>query len=156
MPFYQKQGQFPHKRHTQFRKDNGELYHEELFGTIGFEGMSSLLYHNHPPTMVKEVGESIDIAPKIAIEKNMKAYRLKGFDVKPTCAYTCFVSIFCYHGNVSHFTEWTGLRFTVNVSVNSGFSKQLVIVASHLLINTNKPMSEVARPEAQQTNTLFL
>ena len=84
MPFYQKQGQFPHKRHTQFRKENGELYHEELFGTIGFDGMSSLLYHNHPPTMVKEVGESIDIAPKIAVEKNMKAYRLKGFNVKPT------------------------------------------------------------------------
>lgn len=84
MPFYQKQGQFPHKRHTQFRKENGELYHEELFGTIGFDGMSSLLYHNHPPTMVKEVGESINIAPKIAVEKNMKAYRLKGFDVKPT------------------------------------------------------------------------
>ena len=87
MPFYQKQGQFPHKRHTQFRKENGELYHEELFGTIGFDGMSSLLYHNHPPTMVKEVGESIDIAPKIAVEKNMKAYRLKGFDVKPTKDY---------------------------------------------------------------------
>jgi len=87
MPFYQKQGQFPHKRHTQFRKENGELYHEELFGTIGFDGMSSLLYHNHPPTMVKEVGESIDIAPKIAVENNMKAYRLKGFDVKPTKDY---------------------------------------------------------------------
>ena len=84
MPFYQKQGQFPHKRHTQFRKENGELYHEELFGTIGFDGMSSLLYHNHPPTMVKKVGESIDIAPKIAVEKNMKAYCLKGFDVMPT------------------------------------------------------------------------
>jgi homogentisate 1,2-dioxygenase len=84
MPFYQKQGQFPHKRHTQFRKENGELYHEELFGTIGFDGMSSLLYHHHPPTMVKEVGESVDIAPKIAVEKNMKAYRLKGFDVPST------------------------------------------------------------------------
>lgn len=84
MPFYQKQGQFPHKRHTQFRKGDGSLYHEELFGTIGFDGMSSLLYHNHPPTMVKEVGESKDVAPKIAVEKNMKAYRLKGFDVPAT------------------------------------------------------------------------
>jgi len=87
MPFYQKQGQFPHKRHTQFRKENGELYHEELFGTIGFDGMSSLLYHNHPPTMVKEVGDSVDVAPKIAVEKNMKAYRLKGFDVPPMADY---------------------------------------------------------------------
>ncbi len=84
MPFYQKQGQFPHKRHTQFRKGDGSLYHEELFGTIGFDGMSSLLYHNHPPTMVKEIGESKNVAPKIAVEKNMKAYRLKGFDVPPT------------------------------------------------------------------------
>lgn len=83
MPFYQKQGQFPHKRHTQFRKENGELYHEELFGTIGFDGMSSLLYHCHPPTMVKEVHESKDVRPKIAVEHNMKAYRLKGFDVAP-------------------------------------------------------------------------
>ena len=87
MPFYQKQGQFPHKRHTQFRKEDGSLYHEELFGTIGFDGMSSLLYHNHPPTMVKEVGESKDVAPKIAVEKNMKAYRLKGFDVPATKDY---------------------------------------------------------------------
>tara|TARA_B100000900_G_scaffold378246_1_gene362255 strand:+ start:6266 stop:7423 length:1158 start_codon:yes stop_codon:yes gene_type:complete len=87
MPFYQKQGQFPHKRHTQFRKENGELYHEELFGTIGFDGMSSLLYHNHPPTMVKELGKSINVAPKIAVEKNMKAYRFKGFDVKPVQDY---------------------------------------------------------------------
>lgn len=84
MPFYQKQGQFPHKRHTQFRKGDGSLYHEELFGTIGFDGMSSLLYHNHPPTMVKEVGESKNVVPKIAVEKNMKAYRLKGFDVPAT------------------------------------------------------------------------
>ena len=84
MPFYQKQGQFPHKRHTQFRKENGSLFHEELFGTIGFDGMSSLLYHVHPPTMVKEVGASKSIAPKIAVDKNMKAYRFKGFDVKPT------------------------------------------------------------------------
>lgn len=84
MPFYQKQGQIPHKRHTVFRQENGELFHEELFGTIGFDGMSSLLYHCHPPTMVKEVHESIDISPKIAIDKNMKAYRFKGFNVAPT------------------------------------------------------------------------
>ena len=49
MPIYHHLGKFPNKRHTQFRKANGELYHEELFGTIGFDGMSSLLYHLHPP-----------------------------------------------------------------------------------------------------------
>ena len=83
MPFYQKSGRIPHKRHTTFRKPDCSLYHEELFGTIGFDGMSTLLYHEHPPTMVKEVLESTDVAPKIAVDKNMKAYRLEGFKVAP-------------------------------------------------------------------------
>lgn len=84
MPFYQKVGRIPHKRHTTFRKADGSLYHEELFGTIGFDGMSSLLYHEHPPTMVREVLESLDVAPKVAVKKNMKAYRFIGFNVTPT------------------------------------------------------------------------
>ena len=87
MPFYQKSGRIPHKRHTTFRKSDGSLYHEELFGTIGFDGMSTLLYHEHPPTMVKEVLESTDVAPKIAVDKNMKAYRLEGFKVAPNADY---------------------------------------------------------------------
>jgi homogentisate 1,2-dioxygenase len=45
--------------------------------------MSTLLYHEHPPTMVKEVLQSTDVAPKIAVDKNMKAYRLEGFKVAP-------------------------------------------------------------------------
>ena len=83
MPFYHKLGKFPHKRHTQFRQDNGKLYQEQLFGTIGFAGMSSLLYHVHPPTAVKEVGESVDVSPRIAVAKNMKALNLNGFSVPP-------------------------------------------------------------------------
>ena len=55
MPFYQRLGKIPPKRHTQFRKVDGSLYHEQLFGTIGFSGNASLLYHHHRPTMVKEV-----------------------------------------------------------------------------------------------------
>lgn len=87
MPFYQKLGRIPHKRHTTFRKEDGSLYHEELFGTIGFDGMSSLLYHEHPPTMVKDVLESIDVSPKVAVEKNMKSYRLEGFKTQPVDDY---------------------------------------------------------------------
>ena len=59
MPFYQQRGQIPHKRHTQFPKADGTLHHEQLFGTIGFVGMSSLLYHLYPPTMVKSVSEPV-------------------------------------------------------------------------------------------------
>lgn len=47
MPVYHRLGQIPPKRHTQFRKPNGELYYEQLFGTVGFDGMSSLMYHLH-------------------------------------------------------------------------------------------------------------
>lgn len=81
MPLYHKLGQIPQKRHTQFRKPNGELYFEQLFGTIGFDGMSSLLYHLHPPTMVKELGESIDVSPKVVVEKSIKSRKLIGFNV---------------------------------------------------------------------------
>ena len=84
MPFYHKLGKIPHKRHTTFRKEDGSLYHEQLFGTIGFDGMSSLMYHEHPPTMVKEVLESVERSPKAAVEKNMKSRNLNGFAVKPT------------------------------------------------------------------------
>jgi homogentisate 1,2-dioxygenase len=87
MPFYHKLGKIPHKRHTTFKKEDGRLYHEELFGTIGFDGMSSLLYHHYRPTMVKEVLESYSVAPRIAVDKNMKALSLRGFDVKPADDY---------------------------------------------------------------------
>ena len=79
MPFYHKLGDFPSKRHTIFRKENGELYSEELFGTIGFDGMSSIMYHVHRPTIVKDIGAEKDVSPKAAIDKNIRAQRLRGF-----------------------------------------------------------------------------
>ena len=81
MPIYHTLGDIPHKRHTQFRQEDGSLYKEQLFGTIGFDGMSSLLYHVHPPTAVTHVGERVDVSPKIAEAKNMKARKLMGFNV---------------------------------------------------------------------------
>ena len=55
MPSYQRLGQLPHKRHTQFRKSDGGLYAEELFGEEGFSGCYSLLYHQFPPTRVSRI-----------------------------------------------------------------------------------------------------
>lgn len=81
MPFYQRLGKTPHKRHTTFRKENGKLHYEQLFGTIGFDGMSSLMYHLHRPTMIKEVRDSVDVRPEIAVDRNMKSRNLKGFEV---------------------------------------------------------------------------
>ncbi len=82
MPFYHKLGNIPQKRHTTFKKPNGKYYYEQLFGTIGFDGMSSLLYHNHRPTQVKKILESICVKPEIAVDNNMKSYALGGFDIQ--------------------------------------------------------------------------
>ena len=87
MPFYHKLGKIPHKRHTTFKKPDGSYYYEQLFGTIGFDGMSTLMYHEQRPTMVKEILRSYSVAPEIAVEKNMKSYRLHGFKVTPADDY---------------------------------------------------------------------
>jgi homogentisate 1,2-dioxygenase len=83
MPIYHKLGKVPAKRHVQFKKPDGGLYYEQLFGTIGFDGMSTLMYQVHRPTMVKELLSETDVKPKVAIEKSIKARLLKGFEVKP-------------------------------------------------------------------------
>ncbi|MBT8257704.1 MAG: homogentisate 1,2-dioxygenase [Bacteroidia bacterium] len=81
MPFYHKLGNIPPKRHTQFRKPEGGFYYEQLFGTIGFDGMSSNMYHVHRPTQVKALSDPMNMAPKVAKANNMQSYRLKGFQV---------------------------------------------------------------------------
>jgi homogentisate 1,2-dioxygenase len=61
MPSYHRLGQIPPKRHTQFRKPDGELYAEELFGTEGFSGNYSILYYHYPPTRVKNIQHFADV-----------------------------------------------------------------------------------------------
>jgi homogentisate 1,2-dioxygenase len=64
MSFYHKLGNIPSKCHIQFEKPEGGLYYEQLFGTIGFDGMASLIFHHHRPTHVIEILESQDLTPK--------------------------------------------------------------------------------------------
>jgi homogentisate 1,2-dioxygenase len=81
MPIYHKLGSIPPKRHTQFRKSDGGLYYEQLFGTIGFDGMSSLLYHIHRPTIIRSVEQPVDVRPVLSCPHNITPRRLMGFDV---------------------------------------------------------------------------
>ena len=83
MPLYRQAGIIPAKRHIVFRQPNGNLYHEELIGTEGFSGLSSLVYHLHPPTLVKEHGTPYSIRPEIAVTDNLQARSFMGFDVTP-------------------------------------------------------------------------
>ncbi len=87
MPRYHTLGKIPPKRHTVFKNKKGGLFQEELFGTAGFAGMSSLIYHLYPPTVVSEIKQVKDLTPKIAVQKNMKALSFKGFSLKPVDDY---------------------------------------------------------------------
>ncbi len=85
MPIYHRLGKIPPKRHTQFEKPNGGgLYYEQLFGTVGFDGMSSLMYHIHRPTQVSSILGSLDVRPVAAVEHNITARKFIGFNVPPT------------------------------------------------------------------------
>ena len=76
-------GQIPPKRHIQFRKENGELYHEELFSTEGFSDVYSLIYHLHPPTKIVQVGEPYSVAPKLIQDHQLNPRRLRGKKIQP-------------------------------------------------------------------------
>ena len=84
---YYSLGQIPHKRHIQFRKPDGSLYSEQLFSTEGFSDMYSLLYHNYPPTMITQVGEPVDLSPKIIHDRQLKHRSLQGFQISPETDY---------------------------------------------------------------------
>lgn len=83
MPHYHKMGTIPHKRHTQFRKPNGQLYSEQLFSTEGFSNDYSLLYHCHPPTQIVRTEPQYSVAPEIAEEKMLSHRSFEGFKVPP-------------------------------------------------------------------------
>ncbi|MDJ0839539.1 MAG: homogentisate 1,2-dioxygenase [Acidobacteriota bacterium] len=55
MPIYHSLGTLPKKKHITFEKEDGSLYREELFSTLGFAGIYSTLYHIHMPTEVHGV-----------------------------------------------------------------------------------------------------
>jgi homogentisate 1,2-dioxygenase len=54
VPFYQRLGDVPRKRHIQFR-ENGTLLTEEVMGLEGFTGNESILYHLQSPCRVMKL-----------------------------------------------------------------------------------------------------
>lgn len=59
--YYFTLGKISQKRHTQFRRPDGSLYHEELMGIRGFTGNKSLLYHLRPPTEVRQIERGCEV-----------------------------------------------------------------------------------------------
>ncbi|MFN8280347.1 MAG: homogentisate 1,2-dioxygenase [Saprospiraceae bacterium] len=83
MPIYHQLGYVPEKRHVVARTAAGKMLQEELVGTQGFSGMSSLVYHLYPPTRVKQKEKEYSIIPKVAIENSLEAMSFMGFDLRP-------------------------------------------------------------------------
>ncbi|HEY5122640.1 MAG TPA: homogentisate 1,2-dioxygenase [Ignavibacteria bacterium] len=57
MPFYHKLGKIPQKRHTQFLQPDGSLYKEELYSTLGFDGILTNAYHINSPAKIETIDE---------------------------------------------------------------------------------------------------
>ena len=80
-------GKIPHKRHTQFRKEDGSLYAEQLFSTEGFSNDYSLLYHTYAPTLIVKCDEPVNVQPEVAEEKMLRHRSFEGFNLKPEADY---------------------------------------------------------------------
>ena len=87
MPFYQRLGDVPRKRHIQFC-DNGTLLTEEVMGMEGFVGMESILYHLQSPCRVMKLGGFEEIkrdewVPDTHAHRHFMTYDIEGLKINP-------------------------------------------------------------------------
>ncbi len=73
--FYVQLGQLPRKRHVAFKKDNGELFREQLFGLKGFSGISSLVYKEELPPATLFMRSAGKVLGETHPEDDFLAYR---------------------------------------------------------------------------------
>ncbi|MEX0746991.1 MAG: homogentisate 1,2-dioxygenase [Rhodothermales bacterium] len=78
---YARLGQIPKKRHTQFRRPDGDLYKEEVIGAEGFSGISSIAYHIHEPTLVERIEGRMPYEIEYADQDFLQHRHIKGFDL---------------------------------------------------------------------------
>jgi homogentisate 1,2-dioxygenase len=72
MMYYRQMGRIPQKRHTMFKKDDGNLYREQVMGTRGFSGTQSILYHHYMPTEVLKAELIGSYLPEYEEQKSLK------------------------------------------------------------------------------------
>jgi homogentisate 1,2-dioxygenase len=89
MPFYHTLGEIPHKRHTTFRKPDGNIYYEHLIGNLGFTGLQSLLYTVRRPTSLLSLERLRDLdwasEPDPALRmRHFRSHRLPSAGPSPT------------------------------------------------------------------------
>jgi homogentisate 1,2-dioxygenase len=82
VPFYQRLGEVPRKRHIQFR-ENGTLLTEEVMGLEGFTGNESILYHLSSPCRVMKLDGFSEIKRDEWVPDQHAHRHFKTADVKP-------------------------------------------------------------------------
>jgi len=83
MTYYHRLGKLPHKRHTQFRKADGELHHEEVMGIHGFAGIQSILYHLRPPTRTQGMSLVEEVAIDYEEQGPLRHRHLRSAPIEP-------------------------------------------------------------------------
>ncbi len=87
MPQYLKLGQLPRKHHLKLPRDpaasfKGEgLHYEHVITTEGFDRAYSILYHQKPPTRVKQVELVRECALHAAAPASLRHHHLKSFQL---------------------------------------------------------------------------
>ncbi len=101
MPHYIKLGNIPQKRHTQFRKPDGSLYSEQVVGTKGFSGISSILYHINPPTKVKKISSITPIKLEEWENTTLRHFHFKTLNATPGGDYISGREVLMFNNDVS-------------------------------------------------------
>ena len=101
MPHYIKLGKIPQKRHTQFRKPDGTLYSEQVVGTKGFSGISSILYHINPPTKVEKISSVTPIKLEEWNSNSLRHFHFKTLGVIPHGDYISGREVMMFNNDVS-------------------------------------------------------
>jgi homogentisate 1,2-dioxygenase len=88
MPIYHRLGEVPAKRHSIFRRPDGELYAEELMGNKGFVGPSSLLYHIQRPTKVLRAHTTAELEWHVELNRQLRHRHFRTHRLHPGVSIT--------------------------------------------------------------------
>lgn len=83
MPSYYRLGLVPPKRHVQLRLADGQLGVEEVFGTEGFNGSYSILYHLAQPPQARRIEALGSVAPAAWEAALHRHYHLRTSRLQP-------------------------------------------------------------------------
>jgi homogentisate 1,2-dioxygenase len=83
MPFYVRCGNLPKALHTVLRGKTGNICYEEHVSREGFSDVFASVYHIHPPTEVRKVGEFVAVTLEVAEKEPHRHHHFETFKLAP-------------------------------------------------------------------------